>query len=234
MNKVFTVVVIAALLAILPQPSAAQFGVAVGGRVGFNIANTSYSPDLRPAFSKSSRLGFGIGAVVEFRFMPFIALSLEPTYIQGGDKIDGPFYADANTGQPVQATVTDKVSELQFPILFKAKLPVGPVKPYVLVGPSIGIVLSASETDELKGGYKFQDGSTSVDIDNKDKTSSTDFALMFGVGSEFNVVPMLSLTFDIRYALGLTNLLSNQPAQQQQVTIKSNGIMFFVGALVRV
>ena len=232
MKKVFAVVLIAMLIAVLPQASKAQFGVAIGGHMGLNIANASYSPDLQTAFSKSSRLGFGIGAVLELRFIPYIAISIEPSYLQKGSKIDGPFYVDQN-GNPVQATATTKLSVLEFPVLLKAKLPVGPVKPYALFGPTLGIVMSSTETDELKGGFKFQDGSSSMDTDIKNTTSSTDFGLMFGAGVEFSVAPMVALTFDGRYALGLTNLLSNQQNQQTQLSVKSNGIMFFVGALVR-
>ncbi len=225
------VVVSILLIAAMPVPSPAQLGITVGVQGGLNIANASFDPDLTSDFSKSSRTGLAISGVVEFQLAGPVAISLQPSYLQKGAKIEGPFYVD-QIGNPVQTTRTEKLAMFEIPLLLKAKLPVGPARPYAFAGPTLGITLSATETDELKGGYTFENGSSTQDTDVKSTTSSTDFGLMLGAGAEFSVAPMVSITVDGRYALGFTNLLTNQGNQQPQVTVKSNGIMILAGVLV--
>jgi len=48
------------------------------------------------------------------------------------------------------------------------------------------------------------------------------------------VAPKIALTGDVRYALGLTDLSKSQPNEQTHTKVKSNGIQFFVGALVTI
>jgi hypothetical protein len=63
----------------------------------------------------------------------------------------------------------------------------------------------------------------------KDNTTSTDFALVFGGGAEFQIESKVGLTFDVRYGLGLTDM--NKNPQPGDAKVKTRGLYFLVGAM---
>ena len=223
--KRFVFVLLAAVLVFQIAP--AQLPFSVGGKFGINIANASLDPSLPSQLSKSGRMGFAFGGVLEMGLAGPVFLQIEPMFIQKGVKVEGPMFQNQQ-GQVLSGSMTNKLSFLEFPILFKAKLPTGQVKPYGFLGPTIGLRLSAKEEIEVpSAGYKEE---STVDS----TTSSIDFGLAFGAGAEFSVAPKIALTGDIRYVLGLKDLNSSkdQPGQQHQ-SVKTNGIQFFVGVLFK-
>jgi hypothetical protein len=210
------VVTLFILCLISSSTSFGQFGFSIGPKVGFNLANLSFDPD--EGVNKSGRFGLMFGAAAELTFSSMFAVQIEPMYVQkGATEVDvqtdvGPGKADFN------------LAELQFPILFKLEIPAGIVKPYFLAGPNIGVVLS-SDIDVSAGGQ-------TAEIDYKDQTSSTDFCIDFGGGIGYPITPVIVLTFDIRYSLGLSNLEKNpQQIQSGETSTKSNGIQFQFGAM---
>jgi opacity protein-like surface antigen len=50
-----------------------------------------------------------------------------------------------------------------------------------------------------------------ADQDIKSQISSTDFAIDFGGGAEYNVTPKIGITLDVRYSVGVGNM-ANPPA----------------------
>ena len=210
---------------------------AFGPRFGFNLANASYSPDQPSILSKGSRMGILFGGVAEMHIADFANVQVEPTYIQKGDKLtlNQDVQLQDGTTLPNGTTITDQLSELDIPILFKAKFETkSPIRPYAIAGPTIAFVLSSNQHIEVQGGQ-------TSDNDAGSTTSSIDFGLLFGAGAEYTVAHNIGLTFDIRYQLGLSNLDSQSNAQAQQgqqqqqnaqsQSIKSGGIQFAIGAL---
>ena len=179
-----------------------------------NIATLSYNPDIASGVTKSSRTGFKFGALVEIGFTPMIAIQIEPMFVTGaGSELSSTF-----------GKATLKLSYLELPILFKFKVPVsGPVRPYVFAGPNIGFVMSAKVLNE-------PNGLTSNETDQKDFTSSILFAFDFGAGAGFNVAPLTTVILDVRYSLGLSNLLNEKGGSANQ-SIKTNGFQIVAGVM---
>ena len=198
--------------------SHAQVEFSLGMKAGLNIGTLSFDPDLyegSTSISKSGVLGFMAGGVAEVGFANMFAVQLEPGYNLKATK-----WEDTQGGKR-----TISVGVLQIPILFKAKFLRGPVRPYGFLGPNLGIVLSAKDKIEAQGQTQ--------DTDVKDQVAGLDFALDFGGGAEFEVGRAVSLTGDIRYSLGLTNLNSppNTPAGAQITSVKSRGFQILFGVL---
>ena len=208
MKKVLFTVILAAVI-LLCSDSYAQFKFRIGPRVGVNIANLSFDPDFQEGIDKSSRLGFKFGALAELGFAPMFAVQIEPMYVMKGAKLEA---------QGAKRNIN--LSFIEIPILFKVKFVAGSVTPYVFAGPDIGLLLSSNYEDEFNGQTE--------ETDIKDITSSIDFAIDLGAGVGFAVGPGAVIMFDVRYALGLSNL--NDDPNDTQTTIKSSGIQIVVGA----
>lgn len=206
MKKIIAVTIYLIILFCFQQINAQTFSL--GARAGLSLANLSFDPDLPSYVEKSGRTTVKLGVLAEVGFANMFALQVEPMYGQGGAKLSA-------GGQEE----TDKVSYFEIPILFKVKIPVsGPVTPYAFAGPNLAFVTSAkSET----GGQEY---------DIKDQVTSTNFGLDFGVGAGFKVAPLVSIILDVRYSLGLTNLLKEQQGTDQK--IKSTGIGILTGVTV--
>lgn len=217
------IVVTICCLVVLAPAILAQPNIGIGAKAGINIANASYNPDLPAGFTKSSRTGFMFGGVVEIGLAGPLYIQAEPLYVQKGSVVEGTIGVDPFTLQPVTGKSTTKVGVFEIPILLKAKFPAGPLKPYVFAGPSIGFLLAATETEEAQG--------QSTDVDIKDQLSSTDIGLLFGAGAEFKVAPLVALTLDARYSLGLTDLSKTVPGEVAHRSIKTTGIQILVGVL---
>jgi opacity protein-like surface antigen len=212
------------LLLFFSSTALAQLPFKIGVRAGVNFANASYSPDLTSGIEKSGVTGFKFGALAELGFIPMFALQIEPMYVQGGSEISGPLF---NNGfQLVNGKITSKITYLEIPILLKLKIPAPGISPYVFAGPNIMFLLSSKETDE-PNGYP------SEESDQKDFTSSTNFALDFGAGVGFDIAPLITLIIDARYSLGLSNVLNDKGKQlfNSDQSIKTTGIQIVTGVM---
>lgn len=219
MKKAF-LLILTTLLVITSSSIQAQTSISVGGRAGLNFANLSFDPDVRAGITKSSRTGFKFGGVLEVGFASMFALQIEPMYAQGGSVLDNVPFGFAN------GKVTFKISYIEIPILFKVKIPVaGSITPYAFVGPNLGLVLSSKELDE--------GGGQSQETDMKDMTSSINFALDFGAGAGFKIVPLTTIILDVRYSLGLSNMLNDKGKQSwgANQTIKTTGFQIVAGVI---
>ena len=223
MKKIF-VLIFVAMLIVASSNIQAQTQVSFGARAGLNIANTSFDPDLPSQLSKSSRTGFQFGGALEVGFAPMFALQIEPMFATGGTQISGPLFS--NGFNSVNGKITYKLSFIEVPILLKVKVPVaGSVTPYAFLGPNVAFVMSSKELDE-------PDGYASNETDMKDQTSSINFSLDFGAGAGFNVAPLTTILFDVRYSLGLANMLSDKGKQGTGYnSIKTNGFQIVAGVM---
>jgi opacity protein-like surface antigen len=225
MKKLFSVLFVIALLASLSNTQA-QAKFSLGLRGGTNFANLSWDPDIS-AYSKSSRTGVLFGAAAEIGFNPMFALQIEPTYLAGGCKLSG---STTYGTLKINEDITFKVSYLAIPILFKVKIPVqGPVTPYAFVGPNVFFIMSPKAVDDISGAV-----STSTETDLKDNVTSVGFALDFGAGAGYKVDKNVALTLDVRYSLGLTNMLNDTGKKSfggTDQSIKANGFQVAVGAM---
>jgi opacity protein-like surface antigen len=210
-----------ACMVLVAGQATAQMEFGVGPVVGLNFGTVSFNPENQygGGVTQGGRTGIMFGAQAELGFAKMFYVVLQPTYVGKGYSLTAP-----------QGTATIALNELEFPVLFKVKFMKGVIRPYAFVGPNIAFVLSNTESFSVTG-------QTIPDIDLKPQTSSTDFALEFGGGAEYNVMPKMGITLDVRYSLGLGNLANppavpGQPANTQ--TVKASGFQILAGVMFHV
>ena len=182
----------------------------IGAKAGVNIANLSFDPDVPAGITKSNRVGFKFGAILELGVGGPVFIALEPLFAQKGAKAEGQ-----------GGNLAIEANYLEIPVLLKLKFGVAGVKPYVFAGPNIGFLLSANLHQEA--------GGQTADTDIKSTTTSTDFALDVGAGAQFSATKFVAITADARYSLGLSNT-NNDP--MDPTTVKTTGIQILVGVLI--
>jgi opacity protein-like surface antigen len=197
---------------VVAQP---EFGV--GPIVGINFASTSISPDpTYPAgYTKGGHTAILFGAQAEVGFAKMFYIVLQPTYVGKGYEVSGP-----------AGSVTTSGTELDLPLLFKVKFLPGVIRPYAFAGPNIGFVLTATRSYSITGLNR-------ADEDLKSNTASTDFAIDFGGGAEYNVMPKMGITLDVRYSLGLSNM-AKPPAGDPSETDKASGFQIVAGVMFHI
>jgi len=197
--------------------SLAQIPFNFGVKGALNFASATLTDGTNPVPAISSRTAFGFAGVVEYELNSLISLQAEPQYIQKGAKTSA---TDPTFGT---VTGTGKFNYFEIPVLVKIGFDAMLIKPYVFAGPAVGFLTSASGESEYQG--------LTASIDMKDKTKSTEFSLNFGGGIAYPIAPLLSLTGDIRYSLGLTNIAKPQSPTDKS-DWKSRDVKVFVGLLL--
>jgi len=215
---------VVALVLLIALPAYSQSGFALGPRASLVISSASYNPDLPSQASKSSRTTYGFGIQIQTSIAGPMFAQVELRYLQGGTVVDISGYVNPATGQPVTVKLTAKNAYLDIPVLIKARFLDGSVRPFVLAGPSIGILLAAKTLIEATGF-------PSEEEDAKDGTNSTNISLVFGAGAEFMVASKIGITAEGRYLFGLSDVAKEQAGEGTHTAIKGRGFLFAVGAL---
>jgi len=180
-------VVLLALFIALPASAQVKLGV-IGGA---NLANLNGKDVDGEKIDFSSRTAFGVGGVLDVGLSENVSLRFEPMYLQKGTEFTD---TDPDLGT---ATFAFKAGYLEVPALLKIALGTSSTRPYLMVGPSIGVNLSSK--------LKFSASGISAELDAKEITKSTDFGLAFGAGLSFPVSTS-SIFVEGRYNLGLLDI----------------------------
>jgi hypothetical protein len=157
------------------------------------------SGDYSSNFKTAALIGFG--GFLTMNVCPDLDLQGEVMFDQKGTDIDG---GSSYTLKYISTNVLAK-----YPIPME-----GDIKPTVFAGPSIGILVGATANPG------------SVDI--KDNLEGLDYGLIFGAGASMKVGDG-SILFDVRYNLGLANILKTGGSvlsQKNQVIGISVGYAF--------
>lgn len=169
-------------------------GVQLGGVLG------NLSTDSGAAYT--SKFGIMGGLSLDWQLSDSLYLTPELMYVQKGAKV---------TVLSIEASA--KYSYIEVPVLLKAKFDASPeFKPYVMAGPSLGILMSASSTV-----------GTAAATDIKSATNSTDFGLNIGGGFEYWASQTWALYFNTRYYLGLSDISTASTKD------KTRGLYFLAG-----
>jgi hypothetical protein len=213
------ILLVGMILLLCVAASAQQTTVGVTGKglkLGFGIANISTEYTELNDFL-DSRVGFSGGGFLTYAFNRQFAVQPEILYVTKGAAKDL-FFFNAHLN----------LDYLEIPVLLKFDfMPDGKIHPNLFAGPALDVLLAS----------KFHIISETYDI--KDYTKSTDFSLVFGGGLDYKHV-----TFDIRYSLGLTNIVDAadkineatgaEPGDSYYLegdpSVKNTNISFMVGA----
>ncbi len=181
----------------MAMPVGAQ--LRVGALAGLNVASVSVDGGND---DYSSRLGLGLGGVIDYALKQNLHLHIEPMYLQKGSKIE------SGTQK-----MTYKTTYIEIPLLVKYGFQTGGnIAPYVMAGPSLGFNLDAKFDVEGQG-----------EVDD-DETKIFDFGVGLGGGAS---MPMgnNSIFAEVRYVLGLPNV--NKDDSEPEV--KNRGLQIFAG-----
>ncbi len=193
------IVAVVALVAVFALSSASVYaveGLSAGAKAGLNIA-TLYGSDVEDAKMK---IGAAFGGFVNYSINDNIAVQPELLFSMKGAKSE---FEEEILGVKFSMKETMKLSYLEIPILAKVSIPMeGKVKPVLLIGPSLGILLSAKDKIEMEAAGV----SASAEVDIKEIIKPIDFGLVFGGGVDVAELGPGNLTVDARYTLGLTSI----------------------------
>ena len=141
-------------------------------------------------FESGSTAGFAAAAFLTYSFTPKLALQPEVMYVRKGAGENSIFVGDGY-----------KLGYLEFPVLLKYKLADGKrLIPSVFFGPAVSTLLSAEIYQD-----NFFDEDDVYDV--KDGMKSVDFGLVLGGEVAFRSTRQVEFFLDVRYTLGLTNVV---------------------------
>jgi hypothetical protein len=178
--------ILTAIFAFVATPVFAQ-GVTAGVKVGVNFANISTDTDdseIDEVDDSGQRIGFAAGGFVDVPLTEQFSFQPEILFTQKGASEE---FAGVE--------FTNTLTQVQVPLLFKAKFAGETVRPFVVFGPAFGF--TAKSELEVDGDDDIDD--ETVDID--DITESVEFSLVIGGGIQFGPASV-----ELRYDHGLNDI----------------------------
>lgn len=196
----------------------------VGAIGGLNIANIS--SDMEDTDTKTLT-GFGIGGVLDWKLSNNLSICFQPMYIQKGATLELVMEEDEDFDLFSDIEGEFNYSYIEIPILFKYSLTSGNIKPYLMAGPTIGILTSAELQMTMMDIVSF-----GVDI--KDQSESLDYGIVFGAGVSIPIGNP-SLFVEGRYSLGLADVFKGTEAvdeddlELEDAKVTHTGIQIMAG-----
>ncbi len=118
----------------------------------------------------SGRTLFGLGGVLDLTLAKNISLRIEPMYLQkGGNLEDDPEFF---------GSFRIKEAYFEVPLLLKAALRSRSIQPYLLGGPTVGLLLSSKGDFDLPSDF----GGGHIEVDTQDLNKSVNFGFAIGGG----------------------------------------------------
>ena len=160
--------------------------IRIGVIGGINLADIKSNSNQ----DKKTNIAPAFGLTAEFPIVQDLTLKIEPMYLKKGAKLQ-------EGGDPMEEPEAHlESSYLELPVLFKYSFFDG-ISPHLLAGMSLGYQLN-TKLDVMFPGLE-----TTVEM--KDVTKNIELGVSFGGGIDIPI-KSLSLFFDIRYTIGLTNM----------------------------
>jgi len=219
------------LLALLIKPLNAQ--VQIGVQAGINLTDINMDLTTQEGFNTAMRTRAIMGGIITYNFSPMLSLQLEPAYVQKGATVNFP-YSEGGFTADVEVSVS--ANYLDIPILLKASFLDGPVRPYLLAGGSVDLLLGDAKINVEKASINGQDVLDLIPPDEREQTlelKNTDYILSFGAGITIPL-SLFELFIEGRYDLGLTNVYE-APVDATTVIpineLKTTGIQIKAGLL---
>jgi hypothetical protein len=209
MKKLTVTLMIAAFVAVLALPRPAAAGVQFGLKAGGNMAKWTGSDlsDLDGLIK--NKVGFVGGLFVAIDMGSVFTIQLEGLYTMKGVQAE---YTD------VDVTTVEKLygDYLEFPLLFKVRIPTPIVSPFIFAGPSVGFKLS--EKAKVDG----EDVPLTETL-----LKNNDYGAVFGGGVNLG----RHFQIDVRYSLGMQKIIQvvegeTQPDVKNGVWSATIGIGF--------
>ena len=185
--------VVAILLLVDLSPAQVQIGLA--GGVNFSGADQSNFYYSR-AFSST---GYAFGGILDCPITEHLSFLIEPTYVEKGT------YAQPVSYRGNVPTLSFDLSYLQIPVLLKYSVGKD-LKPYLLLGPSLGFNLSSDVGAEISGPWF---GQLEVTADAGNMVRDVEYSVEFGGGVSYQLDEILTVFAEARYARAISNTLKH-------------------------
>jgi opacity protein-like surface antigen len=198
------------LILLIGQEGFSQAKSSLGFKGGVNFANAITSGTGTSVESVSGRTSFLFGGFLDIEISKLLSIQPELLYIR---KAAGGIWL--STGMNTEY----HFDFLAIPALLKMNFGSDEFKPYVFIGPNIGILVSAQVEN------KFTSGRTQT-LDIKQNAESIDFAIDIGAGMEYSINKNNSILSELRYSRGLTNTTKKPPSSNSWY---STGIQLLIG-----
>lgn len=175
----------------------AQNGYSYGFRIGVHMADIQVE-DGESSESYGNRFGPAIGAFINIPLNESISARPELWYLRKGAQASFDF---SFLGEDLSFDNSFLFDYIEVPVLFSyTPNSGGNTVPNLFAGPSVGFLTTAK--------YKLEAAGESESASIKSSLKSTDISLIFGGGLDFGLGSS-SLVVDIRYMLGLSNILKS-------------------------
>jgi hypothetical protein len=177
----------------------------IGFRFGTSIASESLS-EIPGGASAGLKFGFVFGPAFEHWFSDNWGMSTGLLLMQKG--VDEQ-YATSSSARGVPGHDTSgndnfSMNYVEVPILLKMAFGYGDIRPFVFAGPSVGFLVSASEST---------DGTIPPISNLKSYLNTLDYSICFGAGVMGRIYRGPAITFDAEYETGLAKVFSTEPAR---------------------
>lgn len=199
------------LAAFLPRPAAAEVTTGFGVRAGISMAKMAevYLGFDDPSSALTKPL---FGGFLAININKMFTLQPEVYYLTKGgvwdEEIEG-----------FSLLWEDTLNYLHIPVLAKLNIASqGKIVPILFAGPAVNVLVSSNKKLTVDGVVE-EDRSF-------DELKKTDFSLVFGGGVEI-LLDKIKLILDVRYDLGLSNILKAEFADDW--SIKNKVLMFVAG-----
>ena len=187
--------------------------------IGFRAGVTSTTAAVDPELSLATRTGLMLTAGAEIQLTESLGLQGEFQFVQRGARIALPTGIGRVAG-------TYELDYLQIPLLLKTGLTEGKLRVFVVAGPSLGLLFSAQARGSVAG--------IDTTLSATDDFKKSEWGVEFGGGTEIAIDPMIALTADLRYTVGLTNALNQSDFPPLQLNeMKLNGWKVGIGVVFR-
>lgn len=174
--------------------------------------------------------GLAVGGFVTYPLIDHLSVSGELLYMQqGGTRME--LKESMVDGSLITTTGNVTLHNLEFPVLLKAGLPLGWIKPQLIVGGAVGYNFAAMQRQDVtfEVGETRATGSGTNNV--RSEFQSMQYGAVVGLGAEVPTESVL-LTFDIRYRYGINPINNGYDPNnllESANDIRSNSFMFSVG-----
>jgi hypothetical protein len=192
--------------------------VRVGGVGGMNLATLSTDA----AGSKLGTLSrWGAGGTLELDLSRTVALAIRPTYEGRGTDIKSMPEIGAVSAKGTGSYARTTLGYVELPLLIKYSIPTEGVRPYLIAGPSLGLLRKAEAVSKFGGAAEKRE-------DIKKDFKSTDISLNAGAGVGANLGPTYVFAEGL-YGFGLTNINKDKT----EGTGRNRGLQLRAGITLR-
>jgi hypothetical protein len=175
----------------LVQLSTAQVRVGLVGGLNFSEADQSSFYYSRA----SSTMGYAIGGVLDYPLTKNLSLLIEPTYSEKGTSAQ-PISCQDNVSK-----VSFDLSYLEVPLLLKYSVGKD-LRPYLLLGSTLGFNLSSNLGAEIRGPWF---GQLEIETSAGSFVRELECSVEFGGGLSYQLDEYLALFVEARYAHAISN-----------------------------